>query len=411
MEITSWVEQNKSFDWKNSINRLFNKISYKTREKHDFYKPISCGWTQMGQVSSNERVFSFNLKTFFVHLGLALDFVQEKIVEYSKWILLFLASVFIVVFGSMKISSYILEKENFADCLLLPSESEETIESLYQRVVNLALSENPEYNSDGSLIGMDNIDGNIFIGQPVSYQTYKVLEGDTISGITKKFGLRNISTLIAVNDISNVRQLCAGKKISIPSMDGILYTIQNGNSLAGISAKFGVTLEDLVDVNELESGNLYAGQKLFIPGAKMDADSLREALGERFKLPIYGKYKISSYFGPRMDPIKRVPSNHSGVDFACPTGTPIHCVGNGTVQYVGESRVFGLYAIVSHSGGYQTLYAHMSKITCKKGQQLAQGATVGLVGSSGYSTGPHLHLSVYKNGKLINPFSLIKTKK
>ena len=83
--------------------------------------------------------------------------------------------------------------------------------------------------------------------KPVTFVNYRVQPGDTISGITKKFGLKNISTLIAVNDIDNVRTLCSGQKLKIPSIDGLIYTVQKGNTLAGLSTRFGVTIEDLLD--------------------------------------------------------------------------------------------------------------------------------------------------------------------
>ena len=244
--------------------------------------------------------------------------------------------------------------------------------------------------------------------QPVTFQTYKVQPGDTISGITKKFGLKNISTLIAVNDIDNVRQLCAGQKLKIPSIDGLYYTVKPGNSLTGISAKYNVTMEDLLDVNELEAAELKAGQQLFIPGAKLESSALQNALGELFKRPIAAKFRFTSMFGPRLDPFSGVKSYHTGIDMACPQGTPILASSSGTVSFAGYSNIYGNYVIIKHANGYQTLYAHMSKILAKKGQWVSQGTRIGLVGSTGYSTGPHLHFTVYKNGQLVNPMTLIK---
>ncbi len=80
----------------------------------------------------------------------------------------------------------------------------------------------------------------------------------------------------------------------------------------------------------------------------------------------------------------------------------------GKITYTGVSNVYGYYVIVTHYDGYQTLYAHMSKIIAKKGDYVEQGAKIGLVGSTGQSTGPHLHFTVYKNGKLVNPLTVLK---
>jgi|GEM_PF-299827 len=244
--------------------------------------------------------------------------------------------------------------------------------------------------------------------QKVSFRTYTVQPGDSISSICQKFGLRNISTLIAVNSISNVRSLRSGQKLSVPSLDGLNYTVAAGDTIEGLSAKYKVSVEDLLDVNDLSSAVLQKGQKLFVPGAKMDSLALRRAMGEIFVYPISAKWRLTSRFGYRPDPFTGIRQNHTGIDMACPTGTPIKAAKSGRVSFTGYSNVYGKYVIVTHDDGYQTLYGHMSRITTKKGDVVNQGTQLGLVGSTGYSTGPHLHLSVYKNGKLIDPLSVLK---
>ena len=81
---------------------------------------------------------------------------------------------------------------------------------------------------------------------------------------------------------------------------------------------------------------------------------------------------------------------------------------SGTVAAAGYSNVYGNYVIINHGNGYQTLYAHMSSASVKKGERVAQGAQIGHTGNTGYSTGTHLHFSVYRNGKLINPAQVLK---
>ncbi len=297
------------------------------------------------------------------------------------------------------------------DALTLEQAESNEIEILNKTMQSFALDESAEYADDGTLLtpsGERLAPAALPLTQAVQYRTYKVQAGDTISGITKKFGLKNISTLIGVNDIDNVRQLSAGQQLKIPSLDGLLYTVKPGNSLAGLSAKFGITLEDILDVNDLDSETLTAGQQLFIPGARLDSERLQQALGTLFKIPILTRYRITSPFGNRPDPFTGLKSFHTGVDLACPMGTPVIASSSGTVSFVGYSNIFGNYVIIKHSGGYQTLYGHLSKILAAKGQWVSQGTRVGLVGSTGYSTGPHLHFTVFKNGKLVDPMTLIK---
>lgn len=246
------------------------------------------------------------------------------------------------------------------------------------------------------------------IKSAVTWQTYTVRPGDTIIGLSRRFGLENISTIIAVNGVDNARAIQAGKKIRIPSMDGLVHTVKAGNSLAGLSAKYSVSVEDILDVNDLSTKELSLGQEIFIPGAVMDNTALREAMGDLFKCPIKVAYRLSSHYGWRADPFTGVRSYHSGVDMACPQGTPIYAAMGGKVITAGWSNVFGNYVIVDHQNGYQSLYGHMSKRIARKGQIVNQGDRLGLVGSTGYSTGPHLHFTVYKRGKLTDPMVLLR---
>ena len=315
-----------------------------------------------------------------------------------------------VVFGTVLFFSINLINHhiNHTGPVLLDSDSATDIENLNKLMAKFALDGSVDYDESGNLLDVESASKTVNFTQPVSYQTYKVRSGDTISGIAKKFGLTNISTLISVNDIGNVRQLAAGQKLKIPSIDGIIYTVKKGDSLSSITEKYKISLEQLLDVNELSSETLTAGQQLFLPGAAMDASALRNAMGELFKLPISAKFRWSSPYGNRIDPIAGVQSFHTGTDMACPTGTPILAAMSGKVTTTGLNRVYGNYVIIDHGNGYQTLYAHMSKIIASKGQWVSQGTRIGLVGSTGYSTGPHLHFTVYKNGKLIDPMTVLR---
>lgn len=257
---------------------------------------------------------------------------------------------------------------------------------------------------DGSVVAS----ANMVFGEPVTYSEYVVKSGDSISTISRKFGLSNISTLIAVNRIENVRTVRVGQKLKIPSQDGIIYKVAAGDSLNALSVRFHVSLEELLDANDLSSEHLAVGTELFIPGARMDPTSLKRAMGELFVCPITASWRLTSRFGPRADPFTGVASNHTGVDMACPQGTPIRASMSGTVVYVGWSNVFGNYVIINHGNGYQSLYGHMLKTSVKNGQAVDQNTRIGLVGSTGYSTGPHLHFTVYKNGKLVDPMTLLK---
>ncbi len=125
------------------------------------------------------------------------------------------------------------------------------------------------------------------------------------------------------------------------------------------------------------------------------------------KTPLDGA-RISSNFGMRKHPISGFTKMHKGVDFAAPTGTPIYAGGNGIVEYVGRNGGYGKYIRIRHNNGYKTAYAHLSnyKKGISKGVRVNQGEVIGYVGSTGNSTGPHLHYEIIYQNKHINPLKL-----
>ena len=345
---------------------------------------------------------NFSLRSFLISLG---RFSESALSHWKAGVAVI--AVFAFLSGAKATLSY---AASHTGPLALKDSGKAELETLDKVMAAFVADASVSYTDSGDIVGSGKSRAELaaLFKKPVSYQTYTVRSGDTLGGITKRFGLTNLSTLIDVNGITNARSLHEGQKLRIPSVDGLMYTVSKGNSLTGLSAKFNVPLEDLLDVNDLASQTLTVGQQLFIPGAKMDAAKLHEVLGDLFKIPITAAYRISSKFGWRPDPFTGVRSYHTGIDLACPEGTPIRAAMNGTVAFVGWSNVFGNYIIINHPNGYQTLYGHLSASRVKKGQSVTQATVIGLVGSTGYSTGAHLHFTVYKNGRLVNPSSVLK---
>ncbi|MGL5634766.1 MAG: peptidoglycan DD-metalloendopeptidase family protein [Sarcina sp.] len=116
---------------------------------------------------------------------------------------------------------------------------------------------------------------------------------------------------------------------------------------------------------------------------------------------------ISSHYGYRIHPVTGVKKHHNGTDYAASTGTPIKAIASGTVTTAGWHNAFGNMVIVDHGNGYTSLYAHASSLNVRAGQTVSQGQVVSYVGSTGLSTGPHLHLEMRYNGSLVNPESYI----
>lgn len=246
-------------------------------------------------------------------------------------------------------------------------------------------------------------------GLELCYFTYRVQKGDMIGFIADKFNVTQ-DTIISVNNIHQSRLIQIGQILKIPSMPGIVYTVKkNGETANSIAEKFEVSAEKLARVNHLqENQNLVAGQTLFAPDALLDWVTRQEINGDLFHKPVRSRYYLSSYYGWRSSPFSGKRSYHSGVDMACPQGTPVYAALGGTVTSVGYNNVYGNYIIVTHHSGYKTLYGHLSKQLVTRGKWVDTNSRIGLVGSTGLSTGPHLHFTVYKFGKTVNPAGLWK---
>ncbi|MDR2135296.1 MAG: M23 family metallopeptidase [Treponema sp.] len=243
------------------------------------------------------------------------------------------------------------------------------------------------------------------LAETFNWNEYKVKKGDTLSEIAKAQGL-DMGTLIASNGITNARRLREGEVLRIPNMDGIPYTVKAGDSLSSISAASSVPLRVILDVNDLESDVINPGMSLFLPGARMPQEEIRLALGEAFVYPVRGV--LSSPYGWRIDPIANVERFHSAIDLAAPLGTPVKAAMDGKVSRVAVNSVYGNYIIITHAGAYQTMYAHLSAVSVKQGAPVTRNSKIGEVGSTGYSTGPHLHFAVFRNDKPINPLEVLQ---
>ncbi|MBB4264395.1 M23 family metallopeptidase [Roseospira visakhapatnamensis] len=123
------------------------------------------------------------------------------------------------------------------------------------------------------------------------------------------------------------------------------------------------------------------------------------------RTPIDGA-RISSSFGMRRHPILGYSKMHTGVDFAAPTGTPIYAAGDGVVKRAGRNGGYGNYIQIRHNGEFSTAYGHLSRILVRNGQRVEQGDVIGRVGSTGRSTGPHLHYEIIRGGKKVNPLDV-----
>jgi murein DD-endopeptidase MepM/ murein hydrolase activator NlpD len=241
----------------------------------------------------------------------------------------------------------------------------------------------------------------------LSLSGYRIEKNDTLDAISNRFGIR-LDTLISVNGIVDVRRIQAGATLKIPNIDGVAYKVKKGESLSVIASATNVSMLDIIDANDLSSQTITPGQTLFIPGARLSSYDLKKALGKLIIWPVVGR--ISSTFGYRANPFTGIRQFHAGLDIVGPVNAAINAAMDGRVAETGYSAIFGNFVILSHAEGYQTLYAHLNKILVKQGASVLQGKTLGLLGSTGYSTGPHLHLGVFKRGTAVDPLKFLNGK-
>ena len=285
-------------------------------------------------------------------------------------------------------------------------EYEENLSSLLAEVENdIASAE----NGGASEVAAENAANSDADSSIITYQTYRVKSGDMIGFIADAFDVTQ-DTIISVNNIKQSRLIQPGQYLKIPSMPGIIYTVKkNGETPATIAEKYKVNGEKCASANYVSlDTELKAGTSLFVPDAELDWATRQEINGDLFKKPLHARYWLSSNYGWRASPFNAGKRTfHGGVDMAVSSGTPIYAALDGTVTAVGYNATYGNYVIITHHSGYKTLYGHMKSTACRKGNFVYTNTIIGYVGSTGMSTGPHLHFTVYKNGKTINPMTVL----
>jgi murein DD-endopeptidase MepM/ murein hydrolase activator NlpD len=200
------------------------------------------------------------------------------------------------------------------------------------------------------------------------------------------------------------------------AVETYLRALANKTSIGGIGS--GATFDLIVEQRRAETGEVETGQLLFA-GLEQRGKRLQllkwnvggrtewydaAGVGEKrhgLTRPVAGQ--ATSGFGMRLHPILGYSRFHRGVDFRAGHGTPIHAVSDGRVAMAGRAGGHGNYVRLAHAGAMATGYSHMSRIAVRPGQLVRQGQVIGYVGSTGLSTGPHLHFEVYRNGAAVNP--------
>jgi murein DD-endopeptidase MepM/ murein hydrolase activator NlpD len=238
--------------------------------------------------------------------------------------------------------------------------------------------------------------------------TYTVQPGDTVQGIAITYGIQPETIMwsnSAVEDAPDYLRI--GQELVILPVDGVYHTVAKGDTLESIAKKYKATIESITGVSfnnlqppdyKIEPGTkliVAGGEKPYVPKVvtAYTGSVPQGARGTgRFQWPVLGTLTQGYWWG------------HRALDLGAPTGSPAYAADGGFVSFAGWTDIgYGNLVVIDHANGYATYYAHLSGFRVYAGQSVQRGQLIGLVGSTGNSSGPHLHFEIRYNYSLLNP--------
>lgn len=263
--------------------------------------------------------------------------------------------------------------------------------------------------ADDSALVADGAFSDVVVNDPTAdkgrISFYVVQDGDTLSQIADMFGV-SVNTVMWGNQLRSGKDIRPGQTLLILPIDGVQHRVVRGDTVAGIARRYGGNVEEIIAYNDLaDESAITVGMIITVPGGEVP----REKPPSPKKKNLAGSQSSKHTNGYFIHPVPgsvRTQGLHgyNAIDFGAPAGTPIRAAADGTVMLVrdgGWNGGYGTYLVINHPNGTQTLYAHLSYVEVASGQTVKQGETIGRVGSTGRSTGNHLHFEV-RGGT--NPF-------
>ncbi|HLD11291.1 MAG TPA: M23 family metallopeptidase [Patescibacteria group bacterium] len=246
--------------------------------------------------------------------------------------------------------------------------------------------------------------------------TYTVQSGDTLSQIAEKFGI-SVDTIKWENNLSSVNSITAGDEIRILPVTGVAHTVKKSETVYSIAKKYSMNPQLIVDFpfNSFtsEEFDLQVGQIVIVPdGVPPKAPvTPRSAPVQYAVIPSGSVGATGQFIWPAGGQLTQYFSSwHPGIDIANRSAPGIAAADSGTVIVAGypDRSGYGNRVIIDHGNGYTTLYAHLSRVYVTPGQVVQRGQVIGQMGSSGRSTGTHLHIEIRRNGAALNPLSVLR---
>lgn len=231
---------------------------------------------------------------------------------------------------------------------------------------------------------------------PLNIYSYEVKESDTVFSLSSILNL-SYDSIVTINGLDNPEDLKAGESLLIPNSPGVY-----------ISHAPETGFEELVALRSEEGKSIFlekSGKKVsytYISGSHLNKNERSFFLKTLFRKPLESSY-VTSDFGYRIHPVFGNRHFHTGIDYRAPIGSLVYSSMDGQISGTGVLGNYGLYIIIKHDGGYETVYSHLDVINVKVNDRVHSGQVIGESGNSGISTGPHLHFEIRKGGIPLNP--------
>ncbi|MCL2374013.1 MAG: M23 family metallopeptidase [Treponema sp.] len=234
---------------------------------------------------------------------------------------------------------------------------------------------------------------------------YLPVEGDDIFSVAARSNIP-LATLASLNRFSNREDLIPGRMMLLPSVPGIFVSETPANSLERLiyaaRAEDGGTRGVLLSIPREGRTERF----LFIPGDDFTPTERIFFLNRGWQFPLRD-FRVTSLYGPRVNPVTGQHGVHRGIDLAAPYGTEVFAARAGTVVAQGHDSILGNYIILGHDNNWISIYGHLSHIGTVLRQEVQSGTLIGRVGSTGQSTGPHLHFELHQHGQTRDPARLL----
>lgn len=242
---------------------------------------------------------------------------------------------------------------------------------------------------------------------------YEVEEGETVSSIGEEFGVSE-ATILWENDLTATSQIKAGQKLKILPVSGVAYKVASGDTIYSVAKKYQANSQAIIDFPFNDVGDdfqLATGQVLIVPDGTPPEKpkSVPTQYLARENIPV-GDLGSGQFIWPASGGLAQYFSwYHPAIDIDSLGGGPIYAADSGTVTVSGwpDNYGYGNRIVIDHGNGFTTLYAHLSAMYVSPGQAVSKGDVIGAMGSTGRSTGVHVHLEIRQNGVALNPLSLL----